>query len=193
MELHLSAPPPDLEDFPALVLPAGTELWTVHAAGDSPLVCSGAGDGRFDLATPEGTCYFATEPLGALLECCFRDTPEVDEQALRERRLSVVRTERALRLADLADMRAFGFGVTAEVHSIPDYELTQQWARAARAAGFDGVHYLLRHDPSRSMAGVARFGPAGERQDWGTPHTRAFDEELLREAAERLGVRVRTP
>ena len=165
----------------------------MHADGRWPWVCSAAGDGRFDLEAPWGTCYFASEPLGALIECCCRDTPEVDEDAVHRSRLSRLLTERDLRLADASHPRAFGFGVTAEIHSIPDYSLTQRWARALREAGFDGVHYLLRHDPSRALRGVALFGPEGERRDWPRPATRRFDEALLREASERLGIRVPAP
>lgn len=191
MELHLAEPPADLDDFPERTLAAGTDLWTVHPEGRWPWVCSSAGDGRFDLPAPHGACYFSTEPLGALIECCFRETPEVDEEALRERRLSRLRTDAPLRLADLTASRSFGFGVTAEVHSIPDYALTQRWARALHDAGFDGLYYLLRHDPSLSLAGVARFGQEGERREWPTPRTQEFGEDLLREAVRRLGVRVR--
>lgn len=192
MELHLAEPPAELDDFPERTLPAGAHLWTVHPADRWAWVCSSGGDGRFDLAAPHGACYFSLEPLGALIECCFRETPEIDEGALRERRLSVMTTDVPLRLADFTNPRAFGYGVTAEIHCMPDYELTQRWARALHDAGFDGVHYLLRHDPSLSLAGVARFGREGERREWPAPRTEPFGEELLRQAVQRLGVRVRT-
>lgn len=193
MDLHLSPPPADLAGFPELVLTAGTPLWTVHPDDRWPWVCSADGDGRFDLDEPWGTCYLSTHALGALIECCCRRTPEVDADALRAARLSRLTTERDLRLADVAHARSFGFGVTAEIHAIPDYRLTRAWARALRDAGFDGVHYLLRHDPSRTLGGVARFGPVGERREWPAPATGPFGAELLREAAERLGVRVPAP
>ena len=192
MDLHLSEPPTSLDGFPEKRLATGTPLWTVHEEGRWPWVCSAAGDGRFDIASPSGTCYFATQPLGALVECCCRERPEVDEDAVHRSRLSRMDTDRPLRLADLSHPRAFGFGVTAEVHSIPDYRLTQSWAQALHEARFDGVHYLLRHDPSRTMAGVALFGAEGERREWPAPDTRPFGEALLREASERLGVRVPT-
>ncbi|HWH32865.1 MAG TPA: RES family NAD+ phosphorylase [Egibacteraceae bacterium] len=189
MDLHLSHPPRSLDGFPERRLEAGARLWTVHPDDRWPWSCAADGDGRFDLEEPWGTCYLSMDPLGALIECCCRRSPEVDEDALLQARLSVMRLDRDLRLADVAHPRSFGYGVTAEVHSIGDYAATQAWARAFREAGFDGVHYLLRHDPSRSLRGVARFGPAGERREWPRPDTGRFGEGLLREAAERFGIR----
>jgi hypothetical protein len=190
MRNDLSPPPPHLERFPSFELAAGARLWLVHDEGGFPWRCTNDGGGRFDLAAPWGTCHFAEEPLGALIESCCRTSPEVDEQAIASHRLSLLTTEAPLRLADCTSPLAFGWGLTAEIHSIPDYTGTQRWARAFHAAGFDGIRYLLRHDPSRSLAGVARFGREGVQEDWAEPETRRLDAALLTEAAQRLGVHV---
>jgi hypothetical protein len=191
MPPHLAEPPDRLEGFPQRLLPAGSELWLVHAADRWPWVCSCGDDARFNLDAPWGACHLAVEPLGALVESCCREEPVVDAEAVETQRVSRMRIGRELRLADFADARACGFGVTAEIHSSPDYALTQRWARAAHRAGFDGVHYLVRHDPSQRLSAVALFGPAGERRDWPPPSTQPLSAALLDEAQERLGVTVR--
>lgn len=192
MPPHLAEPPARLAAFPERVLPAGSELWLVHDAGRWPWVCGCGDDARFSLDAPWGTCHLAREPLGALIESCCREEPVVDDEAMETQRLSRMRTEKVLRLADFADARAYGFGVSAEIHSSPDYARTQRWARAAHRGGFDGVHYLVRHDPSQRLSAVALFGPAGERREWPSPATRRLTPALLDEANERLGVTVRS-
>jgi hypothetical protein len=53
------------------------------------------------------------------------------------------------------------FGVTAEVHTSSDRSLTQEWAAAFAAAGFDGVRSFVRHDPGQRRIGIAIFGRVG--------------------------------
>lgn len=92
-------------------------------------------------------------------------------------------------LADCTSRRARAFGVTAALHAGEDYALTQAWARAFADAGFDGVRYLVSHDPRQRLAGVALFGPAG------TPRRRTGKAEpipsaIVRDAERRFGIRV---
>ena len=53
------------------------------------------------------------------------------------------------------------FGVTAEIFSTADYPLTQRWAAALRAAGYEGVRYWARHDLEHARRCVALFGAGG--------------------------------
>ncbi|PQP17313.1 hypothetical protein C5613_34670 [Rhodococcus opacus] len=53
---------------------------------------------------------------------------------------------RELRVADATSNAAIQFGMTSEISTTTDYALTQQWAQALRAAGFDGIRYWARHE-----------------------------------------------
>ncbi len=92
-------------------------------------------------------------------------------------------------LADCTSGLCRRFGLTAEIHSNPDYTRVQAWAAAFAAAGFDGIRYLLRHDPSQRLVGIALFGPAGAAEGSFRPGE-PIGTELLVEAERRFGVRV---
>jgi len=147
------------------------------------------GSGRFDLprGSDRGTCYLADDPLGCFLEV-FRFTWLVPEEEVQRRRLARLELPEVL-LADCTASRSRRFGITAEIHSTTDYGLTQRWAAAFAAAGFDGVRYLLRHDPGQMLSGVALFGPAGA-PDWEVPPGEPLGSDLLLEAERRFGIRV---
>ncbi len=95
-------------------------------------------------------------------------------------------------LADCASSRARAYGLTAEIHSTPDYTVTQAWAARLSEAGFGGMRYFLRHDPGQHLVGIALFGPAG------VPHWAAAGGETgeviapstLAEVEHRFGIRV---
>jgi hypothetical protein len=92
-------------------------------------------------------------------------------------------------LADCSSGRCRKFSLTGEIHSTPDYAVTQAWAAAFAAAGFDGIRYLLRHGPGQSLAGTALFGPAGAADrplNSGEP----IGPGVIEEAERRFGVRV---
>lgn len=148
------------------------------------------GGGRFDLPAPHGTCYWSDRRYGAWVEV-FRGVRVFDLADARTRRL-FVGTPASLDVADLCAPAAYRFGVTAELCTTPDYDIPQQWAAALYRAGVEGVHALVRHDPSASARTFAVFGPAGaaaRRVGWHTVRTRIEqDTVLLRELAA-LGVR----
>lgn len=99
--------------------------------------------------------------MGCFLEV-FRYSMAVPESELPARRLSRVDLQE-LHLADCTSGLCRRFGLTGEIHSMTDYRATLRWAWAFAEAGFDGVHYLLRHDPRQQLSGVALFGPAGSQ------------------------------
>lgn len=119
----------------------------------------------------------------------FRDVSLVDPSDVARRVVSHVRAPSALRLADCTSPRALAFGVTAAIHSTPDYALTQSWARAWAAADFAGVRYLCGHDPSQREIGIAMFGKAGA-PDWPTQGRTPIDDAVLTAVARRFGIRV---
>ena len=51
--------------------------------------------------------------------------------------------------------------MTATLGAGDDYAPSQAFAADALRAGWDGVRYLLRHDPRQRLYGLALFGPAG--------------------------------
>jgi hypothetical protein len=155
----LAAPPADLRRFPSFRLTPARALCRVHRRDRGPWWFSHDGSGRFDLPPPRGTCYLAESPLGAFVEV-FREIALVFQAVVDARRVSTLRVPAAVRLADCTRARAFG--LTAEIHATEEYAATQRWAAAFAAAGFAGVRYLVRHDPSARSVGVALFGAAGE-------------------------------
>ena len=129
--------------------------------------------------------------MGCFLEV-FRDWTMVPEQEIETRRLTELPITTPLRVADCTAGRAREFGITAEVHSTPDYRVTQAWAEALQKAGFAGVRYFLRHDPGQTLVGVGLFGPAGERRRPSDKeaHSRPIPKQAIEEAGYRFGILV---
>ena len=148
--------------------------------------------GRFDLPSPEGTCYLAPDPVGALLEVIG---PEIDEGAVSEdfvaaRRLRKLALPHAHRAFNLGARRAAGFGVTAEIHTIVPYALPQAWAVALRTADAEALLYRLRHDPSFKGDGVALFGKDGERKHWKRGREIVIDRVLREKLRRKCNIRI---
>ena len=183
----LGSPPGDLEGFPARDLDATQILYRIHRSERSPWWFSNDGSGRFDLLREDtGTCYLAERPVGAFIEV-FRTGTVVPELEVTARSMARLRAPSETKLADCTASGARSFGVTAAIHSQPDYELTLRWAQAFADAGFGGVLYWLSHDPSASELGVALFGRAGE-QDLPIESTATIPVDVLDEARKRFGL-----
>jgi hypothetical protein len=112
----------------------------------------------------------------------------VPEAELAARRIARLDLPPVL-LADCSSALCRRFGLTGEIHSTPEYALTQAWAAAFAAARFDGVLYLLRHDPSQRLGSVALFGPAGA-PPWPFTPGEPIGLGVIEEAERRFGVRV---
>jgi len=122
---------------------------------------SSDGTGRFDLRSPEGTCYFATDAFAALREASRAGpvTPRwVSERELRQ----VEAPDPTARLAAVTRAKAAAFGLTTELVTVTPYDLPRRWATAFRRAGLAGIRHELSHDPSARPSGVSLFGPAGD-------------------------------
>jgi hypothetical protein len=155
-------------------------LFRIVRKGHGPWWFSSSLEGRFDLPEPDGTCYLAADPLGALLELIGPDLEggAVSTDFLRDRRLRELRVPEGIELSDLTSRRVSGFGITGEIGSIVPYDLPQTWATRLRSAGSGGVVYWLRHDPSRAE-GYALFGPHGERKGWKKGKERPISRDLI--------------
>lgn len=161
--LHLTSPPPPAllkAEFPSREYPPGTEVFRSHAHGRGPRWYSSSGEGRFDLAEPNGTWYVAEAEVTTLLET-WAGMLVVPDYLVDQRDTSRLGLTREVTVADLTSNIAVQYGVTAEIFTTIEYALTQLWASALNKAGFGGIRYWARHDLAHRAACLALFGPAG--------------------------------
>jgi RES domain-containing protein len=152
----------DLKGFPRRTLRGNRTMYRIYQTANGAWWFSSDGSGRFDpVGTGHGACYLAERPLGSWVEV-FRKQMAIAEFALNARALLEVQIGRDLRLADLTSRRALGFGVTASLGADRTYTDSQTFACDAVTAGFDGIRYLVRHDPAQQLYGIAVFAAAGE-------------------------------
>lgn len=179
-----------LRTFPFRTVVPNQLLYRFGLRGRNPCWFSHSSEGRFDLASPHGTCYLAHDAVGALLEVLpgQRVTPAF----LAARWLRKLRLPPARDVADVTARKAARFGITSEISTIVPYERPQAWAAALHQAGARGINYWLRHDPSRS-AGVALFDKAGAKPHWKRGRGRPVSKALLQRIEQECGVSVEPP
>ena len=149
------------------------------------------GLGRFDLPSPDGTCYWSSRRYGAWVEV-WRGATTIDVADLRARRLWAAQAP-PLRLANLLSRTSYPYGVTAAISTQPDYALPQQWAGALRRAGFAGLVGSCSHDPASVALNVAVFGREGtprRQRGWATTSGRIEHDAVLLTELASLGIRV---
>ena len=119
--------------------------------------------GRFDLPQPDGACYLATSPLGAVLEAFggFGRGLLPDEELRARLRSEVTAPDRTRPAAWLTSGRVRGRGVTQALWAGPDRPLTQSWAAVLRRAGWTALFHGLQHDPTGRLRGVTLFDAGG--------------------------------
>jgi hypothetical protein len=185
----LPAPPDDLPELPGTKLGA-KHLWRIHAADVAPWFFDISPDGRFNLAE-SGTCYLAEEPIGAFVEKfgrLLRPGGVIPEPLVDAQRLSKLRPPKA-NVVDLTDPTVLGLiGLTAEIHSTSDYNLTQGWALALKEAGYDGIRYKARHDPRGQLVSVALFGSGKPPRS--AAKTTTIPVDLIHEASATFAIAV---
>jgi hypothetical protein len=150
-------------------------------------------DHRFDLRAPFGTCHAALDALGCFIER-FGGIDFVGKVDVDVQRLSQLRSRNVVRLADFTDRHAALFGLTLGIDATAEYGLPQSWAANLQLAGFEGVMYLLSHDTSARLPGVALFGKAGElrRGPWNfSQKPEPIHVDIVAEAEREFGVVVR--
>jgi hypothetical protein len=185
----LPAPPDDLPELPTTKL--GTDaLWRIHSADIAPWFFDVGLDGRFNLAE-SGTCYLAEKPIGAFVEKfgrLLRPGGVIPEPLVDAQRLSKLRPPKA-QVVDLTDPTVLGLiGLTAEIHSTTDYNLTQGWALALKEAGYGGIRYKARHDPRGELVSIALFG--SDKPPRSAARTTSIPVELIHEAAATFAITV---
>jgi hypothetical protein len=185
----LPAPPEDLPELPSTKLGA-KPLWRIHAVDVAPWFFDVGPYGRFNLAE-SGTCYLAEEPIGAFVEKfgrLLRPGGVIPESLVDAQRLSRLRPPEA-KVVDLTDPTVLGLiGLTAEVHSTTDYNLTQGWALALQEAGYDGIRYKARHDPRGQLLSIALFG--SDKPPRSSAKTTSVPVDLIHEASTTFAITV---
>lgn len=159
-----------------------SSMWWFNARDHDPNEA-----GRFDLASPYGTCYLATDPVAALLERLW--DPEDEDPIIPFRQLdtTVVWHGPLTRPQRAADTTARASRLPKELGTSPTYHRTWPWADALHDDEREGIVYWLRRDPAATK-GLAVFGltsPPNRRPDpdeWPSPPQRtpavAFADEL---------------
>jgi hypothetical protein len=186
-----------LDRFPRRTLRGDRTIHRIHRSAKGAWWFSSDGSGRFDpIGSGKGACYLAERPLGAWIEV-FRTQLLLTKAEITERSLFSVELGRSLRLADLTSRRASGFGVTATLGANEDSDDSRAFAVAAVDAGFDGIRYLVRHDPAQRLYGLALFADAGAPAPadprWAAGLDGDLSGELIAEAGRRFGYRVLPP
>jgi hypothetical protein len=160
----------DLGAFPS-VESRGTTFYRAkrHDRGawwfaSTPADADGVDGGRFDLADPRGTCYWADSVEVAVRERLAHHTLHTNTVFVGRATAMVVvaaRASRGRRFADVTAPAAVRHGVGAELPTMVDYRVPQGWARAFDAAGFAGVRYSTRFTSDAAPNAWAVFGDAG--------------------------------
>lgn len=187
----LKRPPKDcarLGGFPKRRVSESETLWRVTRAGNGPWFFGSSLEGRFDLPTPDGTCYLGFDPFGALLEV-LAGAATVTTEFLEDRRIRELNLPRPHEAADVTAPGAVEFGITLEINTIVPYEIPQAWALCLRRVGNEGILYFARHSPA-PVQSLALFGRSGERKAWRRGRGRRIAGELVRGLEENYGVRV---
>ena len=155
----------DWTTFPTRRIAAETRMFRIHRADKHPAWFNTSGDWRFDPPATHrdafGTCYVSLDPLASYVEVFgrFRAIPYAEVQ---HRSLSDLTANRGLDLGDVTVRTVIGdFGMSADVSVGVDYAKSQELAANLFEAGFDGVFYRIRHDPSLEFEGLAIFGEPG--------------------------------
>jgi hypothetical protein len=183
----LGEPPADLSGFPAWTLRPERVLARIHRREKDARYFGASGDYRFDLRSPRGTLYVANSAVGSFVEV-FRTVPYVAQSEVDARLIAALRIPDSRRLADCTATRARRFGITAAIHSAPDYALCQRWAETFADARFAGIRYLVSHDPSSAEIGLALFGNEGVDESFVVDEDRPISTGLIDDVRSRFGI-----
>jgi len=194
-------PPPasQLARFPRRTLRRGRQVFRLHHRELSPYWFGATpddveGGNRFDLAPPHGASYWALQPVVAILETLARRPVRMIPTEVLER-FALSRASLPRDLADVANLpvkAARRFGLTAEIHTTANRQLTRAWAQALFEAGCTSILALPRHDVTGRHRSLTLWGPAGEHAPYGwkwSAETGAVSDETLDELA-LWGIRV---
>lgn len=189
---HPPDPVRDYRRFPSRTIRFGSRWYRQHRHDLNPWWFSNSLEGRFDLSTPNGTCYLASTPQAATRERVGPDLAaagHVAASVMHGRVISALLIPETVRAANLdSDRAGHRYGITSELATMVGYAVPQAWAHVLHAAGFGGLVARLRFSPS-GQQGVALFGEGGSRTEWQTDP----DPRPLVEEARHMGIQVVRP
>ncbi len=176
IDLDLAEPPEDpasLVRFPTRTLRADTAIHRIHHHELGPFWFGSAEPeadtgGRFDLAIPKGSSYWALHTEAAFLERLARRPVTMLPLELLDRfQLSTVALPTEFVVANSPVKRARAFGLTGEFHTTGHYPITRRWATALAKAGHRGLLSIPRHDVTAKLRALTLFGRGGEHRPTG--------------------------
>lgn len=128
--------------------------------------------------------------VGAFVET-FGRLRFLTQGLIDDRALSSLSLTRPLRLADLTNRSVVGsFGIAGDLSTGLDYEPSERWAGRFYEAGFDGVFYAARYDPSFTERSVAVFGNEETGAKLFEAATEPVPAEWVKAACEQFGFSV---
>lgn len=143
--------------------------------------------GRFDLLTPNGTCYLGETPGVAARERCGRllsaHSP-IPETHMESRVVTQVVVSPPSPTADLTSPDAAAYGVTGELAGGNNYDISAAWAQALFDTGHTAVLYHPRYTPGQERA-LALFASEGA-----DPPRGIVDSVPLAEVVAALGYKI---
>lgn len=119
---------------------------------------------RFDIENPDGTLYLGDDIETAIRESfgeVLVDAIDISHAMANTIGVSSVRLPRQYECAAVAHKSAARFGLTREINTTIDYDVTQAWARRFHAEGLQGIHYESRYTTAEGASSWALFGPSG--------------------------------
>jgi hypothetical protein len=141
-------------------------VYRVHQIVHEPEWFGTSTDDRWSPPSPTatlfGTCYTGTDPLTAFIEAVI-ELPLLTQSDIDRRSLASMQASQDQGIADMSNPRIVGeWALDRRISSGDNYGACQRWANALRLAGFTGVFYEPRHDPSgNGHQSIAFFGDPG--------------------------------
>lgn len=164
-----SKPQSDLSGLDDWQAGAQRVLYRCHSSDFGPWFFSSAPaddeqgpGGRWEVQAPDGTCHTGTGTAAALWERFgpdFHDLGFVPQDSVARTKVIFLDLDTSKRIADLQGPAGPRLGVTGELSTTGNYDMTQVWAQAAHDIGWDGIKAASRFAPQHDV--VALFGPAG--------------------------------
>jgi hypothetical protein len=164
LQLRKPVPATLADGFPTSEIAAGTRYFRSFSKGNGPWYFNSSTAQRFNLPSPEGTCYVATDVLTAVLERLGEQLADGPISADEIDRMHVASLELQARVTSAltGHKKAAAFGCNREICTTEDYALTQEWASAFRALPVEAVSYESRLSSESKMNALALFGPEGD-------------------------------
>lgn len=171
----------DLTGFPDGGQPEEA-MFRAHLKEFGPWFFASHPRGRFNLEEPNGTCYFAED-----IETAVREYfgPLIRRNEISAKAAAVLRVSRVFppedaTYAHVSGQGAARFGVTSELTTMGDYEVTRAWAEAFNER-VNGLRYNSRFNPGAES--WALFGAAGPAPSLGVDPSGSVDGAAAVKAA----------